>query len=124
MKIEDMEYGYCFHVYLRKYSDTEWSSLLWNMINQLSVLDDNQPKKDKVWPAFASWCDRHWKQNPELPFYDVALAWCKTSSYKEEHGVPETGAGIMFEKAIQLACTQTREDLNAAAKYDLEYDHR
>lgn len=91
------------------------------MINQLSIIDDAAKKEDRVYQAFATWCDIHWKANPDILFYDVALAWTNTSACHEQNGVPGNGAGIMFKKAITLVCIQTRNDLNAAAHYDLTH---
>lgn len=121
MNINDMEYGYCFHVYLRKYSDTKSSILLWNMINVIIDRDDDVAKKDRVWPSFCAWCDKYWKENPDTPFYDVALRWCKTNPRQDENGAPANGTSYMFQAALEMACEETREDLNATAEYDLGY---
>lgn len=119
MKIEDMEYGYCFHLYLRKYSDTDWSVIMWNMINIVIEHDADQHKKDRVWRRFCEWCNTHWHNNPAMPFYDVAVAWTELE-YQDPLACPSTSCGYMFRKALILMDAETRNDLNGAAEYDLE----
>lgn len=119
MKITDMEYGYCFHVYLRKYSETDWSSLLWNMINVVTVIDADAAKKDRVWSKFCEWCDKYWKENPETPFYDVAVKWTELE-YDDPLACPMNSNGFMFKNAILLLDKDTRNDLNSSCEYDLE----
>lgn len=113
-----MEYGYCFHLYLRKYSDTDWSSIMWNMINVVCTVDADESKKNRVWSKFCQWCDQHWKDHPTVPFYDVAVAWTKLG-YDDPLACPGTSNGIMFRCAINAVDETTRGDLNGAAEYDL-----
>lgn len=121
MNVEDMQYGYCFHVYLRKYCDTKSSVLLWNMINVLIDTDGMVGRDDRVWSNFCQWCDRKWKEDPSQKFYDVALAWIETSKHAgEPNANPRTGPAYMFTAALEMACEETREDLNVSCDHDLK----
>jgi hypothetical protein len=111
--MEYSSYGFLFHMYLRKYSDTDWSSLLWNMIHMLTAHDERVAEQDRVWISFVNWCAEKWKQEPTLPFYDIAVMWTASDA------VPFNTAGLTFSAAIRLCDEQTRKDLNSAAAYDL-----
>ena len=120
MDLEEFNYGVCFHTALRKSCDTKASVLLWNMIHVIMQADDEVGRSNRVWYNFNTWCDAKFKEDTTQDFFGVALAWCETNSRTEKHGNPRTGTAHMFTTALELACEETRSDLNYTAEYWLK----
>lgn len=120
-KIVGTDYGYIFHVSLRKHCDTDYSVLLWNMIGLICEDSYKTDRSDSVWGHFCDWCNTHWQANPLKPFYQIANDWVDyVESLDDPKELRLKKTYLMFSAAIKCADADTIDDLNMSAKYYLD----
>lgn len=115
----EISWGMMFHTALRKGVDSTWSALLWQMINNLSTLDDAAAKKDRVWPHFVDWCEKRYRETEEKPSEIVKAYLAASDDYNHPdwRDFPRNSVSVMFKLALELCDDDTWEQLDAYLSY-------
>ena len=114
------EYGFgeLFHTALRKGVDTKWSVVLWNYLYIMMNADQEEVRKEQVWPHFLRSCERSWRDGMKPS--EAAIRWAKLD---EDHKIPDTVRGPAnhvahaFRAMILLCDKQTWDELDSTLEY-------
>jgi Amidases related to nicotinamidase len=114
------EYGFGenFHTALRKGADTKWSVILWNYINQMERLEEDEPRRNRVWPHFIKHCTRFWIEG--LKPSEAAKKWAamhRQYDLPEADRIPSTGVASTFVTMIELCDEQTWREIDGTVEY-------
>lgn len=114
------EYGFGenFHTALRKGVDTKWSIILWNYINQIGRLDEDEPRRKRTWDHFVEHCSRFWVEG--LKPSEAAKKWAAMRDdydTPEDQRLPSSGVASTFTTMIELCDDRTWNELDATIDY-------
>lgn len=121
----EYSFGENFHTALRKGVDTKWSVILWNYLNQMERLEEDEPRRNRVWPHFLKHCTRFWIDG--LKPSDAAKKWAAmrgTYNLPEEDRFPSTGVASTFATMIELCDQQTWNELDATVEYWVDEEEK
>jgi Amidases related to nicotinamidase len=116
-------FGENFHTALRKGVDTRWSVILWNYINQMDRLEEDEPRRKRVWPHFLKHCTRFWIEG--LKPSEAAKKWAKMRDdwdTPEDQRFPSSGVASTFTTMIELCDQRTWDELDSTVEYWVDHD--
>ncbi|NTF16886.1 bifunctional nicotinamidase/pyrazinamidase [Agrobacterium rubi] len=123
------EYGFGenFHTALRKGVDTKWSVVLWQYLNQMERLEEDEKASKRVWPHFVKHCSRFWVSG--LKPSEAAKKWAamhKDRNTPEEDLLPYSGVAVTLSTMIELCDALTWKELDSTVEYwvDLPEEER
>ena len=111
-------FGSSFHTALRKGADTKWSVVLWNYLNQIIRLDEDEQKRDRVWPSFVDHCTRFWIQGAKPS--EAARKWAamfEDFDALASRTLPMGGVASALKAMIELCDQQTWDEIDATVGY-------
>lgn len=95
------EFGSAFHTALRKASDTDWSVLLWNLLNVRAF--------DGAWMAFTRFGAVQWDEGHSVE--SIMTYWGTNGGAGD---VPETAEERTLRWMLRLCDSETVEDVQQA----------
>lgn len=110
----EYSFGENFHTALRKGSDTKFSAVLWNYINQLEQIEIDTKRRELIWPHFVKHCARLWVDG--LTPSQAAKKWAAMRDdygLRAEDQMPSTSAAITFALMVELCDQETWDDIDA-----------
>lgn len=107
-----------FHTALRKGVDTKWSVILWNYIHQIGRLEEDELRRNRMWPHFLKHATRFWIEG--LKPSEAVKKWAAMGDDRNtlpEDRVPSTGVASVWQTMIELVDQATWDQLDDTVEY-------